>query len=60
MTRTYSAGARAPREGLQRHRRGEMGHEVLEAHTEVKTVTTQPYRTGRAGALVRPTLLCLS
>ena len=29
-------------EGLQRHRRGEMGHEVLEAYTEVKA--TQPYR----------------
>ena len=42
MTRTYSAGARTRREGLQRHRRGEMGHEVLEAHTEVKA--TQPYR----------------
>jgi len=44
MTRTYSAGAKTPREGLQRHRRGEMGHEVLEAYTEVEAVTTQPYR----------------
>jgi hypothetical protein len=26
-----------------------MGHEVLEAYTEVKAVTTQPYRSGRAG-----------
>jgi hypothetical protein len=60
LTRTYPTGARTPREGLQRHRRGEMGHEVLEAYTEVKAVTTQPYRTGRAGALVRPALLCLS
>jgi hypothetical protein len=40
-TRTYSAAARTPREGLQRHRRGEMGHEALEAYTEVKMVTTQ-------------------
>ena len=39
--RTYSAAARPPRQGLQRHRRGEMGHEVLEAYTEVKAVTTQ-------------------
>jgi len=31
-----------------------MGHEVLEAYTEVKAVTTQPYRTDRAGPLVRP------
>ena len=41
MARTYSAGARTRREGLQRRRRGEMGHEVLEAYTEVKA--TQPY-----------------
>jgi hypothetical protein len=57
LTRTYSAGARMPREGLQRHRRGEMGHE---AYTEVKAVTTQPYHTGKAEPLVRPALVCLS
>jgi len=40
-------------EGLQRHRCGEMGHEVLDAYTEVKAVTTQLSALPKLGGMAK-------